>query len=235
MSYCVNCGVELDATASFCPLCHTPVVNPNQPVDLTAPKPFPQERKEVPPVHRGQLAILLTTILLSVAVCCGILNRFLPTDHLWSLYVIGAAAMLWVWIVPPLLHHKPGAFRLQLLADISAVAAYVSLVAVDLDSWEWYWHLALPIILWMGALFLFWGLTLGKRQRSVISSATLVIGSLGVFAMGVERFTDLFFHGKWAPSWSLIVLTVCVVLMVPLLVIRHVPSLREEVRRRFHM
>ena len=28
MSYCVNCGVELDATASFCPLCHTPVLNP---------------------------------------------------------------------------------------------------------------------------------------------------------------------------------------------------------------
>ena len=45
----------------------------------------------------------------------------------------------------------------------------------------------------------------------------------------------LFFHGKWAPSWSLIVLAVCVVLIVPLLVIRHVPSLREEVRRRFHM
>ena len=25
MSYCVHCGVELDATASFCPLCHTRV------------------------------------------------------------------------------------------------------------------------------------------------------------------------------------------------------------------
>ena len=25
MSYCVHCGVELDPTASFCPLCHTPV------------------------------------------------------------------------------------------------------------------------------------------------------------------------------------------------------------------
>ena len=37
MSYCVNCGVELDATASFCPLCHTPVVNPNQPVDGASP------------------------------------------------------------------------------------------------------------------------------------------------------------------------------------------------------
>lgn len=236
MSYCVNCGVELDATASFCPLCHTPVHNPNQPVDTTSPRPYPLERKEVPPVARGQLAILLTTVLLSVAVCCGVLNRFfLPGQRLWSMYVIGAAVMVWIWTVPPMLIHKQGAFRLFLLADIMTVAAYVSLVAIDLDSWEWYWHLALPIILLLGALFLFWCLTLGGRHRSVITSVTLVIGSLGIFAMGVERFTDLFFHGMWAPSWSLIVLAVCVVLIVPLLVIRHVPSLREEVRRRFHM
>lgn len=28
MSYCVNCGVELDASAKICPLCNTPVINP---------------------------------------------------------------------------------------------------------------------------------------------------------------------------------------------------------------
>ncbi len=93
MSYCVNCGVELDATASFCPLCHTPVYNPNQPVDETSPKPFPTERKEVPPVSRIQVAILLTAIFASVGVCCGVLNIFLRTQHTWSLYVIGAVIM----------------------------------------------------------------------------------------------------------------------------------------------
>ena len=29
MSYCVNCGVELDNSAKKCALCATPVVNPN--------------------------------------------------------------------------------------------------------------------------------------------------------------------------------------------------------------
>ena len=142
MSYCVNCGVELDATASFCPLCHTPVYNPNQPVDETSPKPFPTERKEVPPVSRIQVAILLTAIFASVGVCCGVLNIFLRTQHTWSLYVIGAVIMLWIWTVPPLLHHKKDTFRLQLFADIMAIAVYISLIAVDLDGWNWYWHLA---------------------------------------------------------------------------------------------
>ena len=161
MSYCVNCGVELDATASFCPLCHTPVYNPNQPVDETSPKPFPTERKEVPPVSRIQVAILLTAIFASVGVCCGVLNIFLRTQHTWSLYVIGAVIMLWIWTVPPLLHHKKDTFRLQLFADIMAIAVYISLIAVDLDGWNWYWHLALPIILLLGAVFLFWGITMG--------------------------------------------------------------------------
>ena len=235
MSYCVNCGVELDKTAAFCPLCHTPVQNPNQPVDQDSPKPFPTERKEVPPASKFQLAVLLSTVLASVGVCCGVLNLFLRTQRTWSLYVIGAAIMLWIWLVPPLLHHQKHTFRLQLLADIMAIAIYVSLIAVDLGEWGWYWHLALPIILLLGAVFLFWGLTMGRQKRSTLSSMSLVIGSIGVFTMGVELFADRFFHGRWSPGWSLVVLAVCLVITIPLVVVRRVPSLREEVRRRFHL
>ena len=41
MSYCVNCGVELDASAKKCPLCDTPVYNPK------APEPEKQPEKPV--------------------------------------------------------------------------------------------------------------------------------------------------------------------------------------------
>ena len=44
MSYCVNCGVELDKTCGSCPLCNTPVYNPNQPVDTESVKPFPVQK-----------------------------------------------------------------------------------------------------------------------------------------------------------------------------------------------
>ena len=47
MSYCVHCGVELDPTARTCPLCHTQVVDPQQPVDTELPPPFPSRREEV--------------------------------------------------------------------------------------------------------------------------------------------------------------------------------------------
>lgn len=49
------------------------------------------------------MGLLITAMLASVAVCCGVLNLFLHAGRAWSLYVIGAAAMLWLWLVPPLL------------------------------------------------------------------------------------------------------------------------------------
>ena len=60
MSYCVNCGVELDKDAAKCPLCQTPVVNPVCPVDTTIPPNFPVERREVEPVNRREAAVLLS-------------------------------------------------------------------------------------------------------------------------------------------------------------------------------
>ena len=63
----------------------------------------------------------------------------------------------------------------------------------------------------------------------------VIIASVAVFVAGLELMGDLYFHGKWEPSWSLVVLIVAGTLEIPLLVVRRVPSLRKEVRRRFHM
>ena len=233
MSYCVNCGVELDTTAESCPLCHTPVYNPRQPVDRESPKPFPTERQEVPLAAKWELAVLISAMLASAAVCCGILNIFLRAG-LWSLYIIGAAVMLWIFLVPPLLRRGLSPV-IQLLADVAAVSAYVGAIAWNVHGLSgWYLHIALPIILWLGAELLTVMLPL-RQGRSILSTITIIIGAIGVFPVGVELFCDLYFRGTWQPTWSLVVLTIGVALMIPLIVVRRVPSLREEVRRRFHM
>ena len=234
MSYCVHCGVELDTTAAACPLCHTPVADPRQPVDTVSPKPFPTERGEVAPVSRRELALLLSVMLASGSVCCTVLNVLLHAGRAWSLYVTGAALMLWFWLVPPLLR-RGLPLPVRLILDGAAVAVYVLLIAVDLDGLGWYRALALPIILLGTACVLFLGLVLGGGRRSILSTVTLLIGTAGVFLAGVELFVDRFRDGAWRPGWSVVVLAVCAALIIPLVVVRRVPSLREEVRRRFHM
>lgn len=234
MSYCVNCGVELHPTARSCPLCQTPVVNPAQPVDTESPRPFPVNREEVPPVSRKELALLISIMLACVAVCCGVLNVFfLQVRVAWSLYVIGAAAMLWLWLVPPLVFRAMPAW-IRICVGTLGIEGYLALIAYEWDGWAWYWGLAVPIVLAFGALLLSLWL-IYSRKRSVLTSVTCIIGCAGVFLILIECFVDRWLQGRYDPGWSIIAAAVCVSLMIPLLVIRHRPSLRDQIRRRFHL
>lgn len=235
MSYCVNCGVELHPTAERCPLCGTPVLNPNSPPSTTELPPFPTQRREVPPADRRTLALLITAMLASAAVATGVLNLFFHRELPWSLYIVGACTMLWLFFVPPL--WKRGMHRLvRLLVDIAAVAFYVYLISLAVGgTGTWYPGLALPIILLAGAFALFLGLVIGGGKRSILTSITLCIGAAGLFSVGLDLMICRYLTGTFAASWSLVVLTVSVALMIPLLVVRRHPVLREEARRRFHI
>ena len=233
MSYCVNCGVELDPGARECPLCRTPVVNPACPVDEDAPGFFPTRREEVAPVSRREAALLLTSMLVSVAICCALLNLVFYSDFWWSLF-IGAAVMLWIWFVPPLLTRKLPVWA-PLTLDVLAVGAYLCLIAAAVDGMDWYVGLALPITA-AGVLvipLLYW--IIRTRRCSLLVSAMLVLMAIGLFAVLTEFLCDEYLKGEWVPGWSMVVLASCAGLSIPLIIVRRVPSLREEARRRFHM
>lgn len=232
MSYCVHCGVELDEAAKKCPLCGTPVVDPMARRIETAPEFFPTRPAEVAPVSRKGMALLLSSMLLSVALCCILLNFFLKHSVPWSLYVVGAALMLWIWIVLPLLARRVPLW-LKLTLDVAAVGLYVWLISLALDGGVWFRGLVIPLLAAsaLASAFLGWVMRSG---RSRLSSLTMLLAAGGVYCLLVEICCDLFLVGGISLGWSLVALACCVGLCIPLLVVRRVPSLRAEVRRRFH-
>ena len=233
MSYCVHCGVELHDSARACPLCHTPVVDPSK-LGAAPPElpPYPTQRAEVPPASKREAALLLTVMLLSVAICCGLLNLFLGRSVPWSAYVIGGAALLWVWVAIPL-WFRALPLAVRLILDGVAVGLYVLVIALLADGMVWFKALALPIVLLATAVLLLLGLTL--PGRSILSSLSLIFGSIAVFLLGVELCVDRWLTGAWSPGWSIVVLVIAATLCAPLQVVRRVPSLREEVRKLFHL
>lgn len=234
MSYCVNCGVELDQTRARCPLCFTPVLNPISQVDAVSPTPFPTRDTQLAPVSKKELALLLSTMLASAALFCGLLNLFLRPDRLWSMYAVGAAVMLWVWLVPPLLQRRmPNWIKLTL--DVIAVGVYVYLISLELQGGDWFWGFAMPVILAAAAVVLVVSVLLRGNRRSTLSTIITLLCAVGVFALVVEFFADRFLGTVWTPGWSLVVFTVCLSLCIPLMIVRWVPSLRAEAHRRFHL
>lgn len=142
--------------------------------------------------------------------------------------------MLWIWLVLPLLAKKMPAW-VALPIDVGAVGLYIFFIAVDLDGMVWYRHLVLPVLLSAVVILLVLCFLLRDHRHRMLTTATFITSAVALLALTTEYFADCFFHGVWQPGWSLIVLAVCAALAVPLLIVRHVPSLREEARRRFHM
>ena len=120
MSYCVNCGVKLDPSLERCPLCNTPVINPNE-VSHTHPvPPFPKEKGQVEVVKSKDLAILLSVSLTATAAVCGLLNLLVFSSSPWSLYVIGACLLLWVLFIPAVIYTRMSLYASLLLDGLAA-------------------------------------------------------------------------------------------------------------------
>lgn len=232
MSYCVHCGVELDQTARACPLCGTPVVDPAMPVDRESARPFPTRSTPVELPSKRAVALLLSAMLASASVACALLNLCLTPAQPWSLYIVGGALTLWLWLVPPLVFPRlPKSLRI--LCDGAAVGVYVLLISLTMDGLGWYLGLALPIVLVGTALAL--GLGLWLPGRSILTSVILLLASAAIYCLAIELFIDLFLRGAWRPLWSLVVAVSCGALMAVLVTVRAVPGLREQARRKFHM
>ena len=233
MSYCVNCGVELHAGCSVCPLCNTEVHNPRQAVDRTALAPFPVRKGDASPVQQTDAMILISIILAVTAGVCGLLNLLVFQRTSWSLYVIGGCALLWVFCLPVFLGRISP--YVSLLLDGAGIAMYFGIIAWLHPGHGWYLRIAFPLTVLATGLILLFAVCVRQIHASILSRAALVLGEIAVFTVAVELLLDLFFRAALSITWSAIVLTCCVIIDAALITIIRRAGLREEVRRRMHI
>lgn len=233
MSYCVNCGVELHASCSICPLCHTEVHNPRQAVDLTSPTPYPSRRGNAAPAQKSDVMILISIVLAVTAGVCGLLNLLIFSGTYWSLYVIGGCVLLWIVCLPVFL---PGIGPyVSILLDGAGIALYFGLIACLHPGRGWYPGLALPLTALAAGMLLLFAVCVRQIHASILSRAALVFGEIGVYTAVVELLIDRFRQVSPGLTWSAIVLTCCVIIDAALITIIRRSRLREEVRRRMHI
>lgn len=233
MSYCVNCGVELDKTAKECALCNTPVINPKELVPRYGKTPFPMEKGQVETVKSKDMGILLTTVVLATIVTCGLLNAFVFTGPLWSLAVSGVFVILWVILVPAVIYTKLSVYAYVLL-DGAAVVLYLYMLAFMLDSYDWFWGLGLPIVMWLTGILEVLTLCIRKLPRSFLTTGLYVITAIGLLCGGLECMIDTYLRDEVSIHWSAVVITVCIIVDIAIITMLSRRRLRNAVRRRLH-
>lgn len=233
MSYCVNCGVELDRTRASCPLCHTAVFNPNQPVDLESPTPYPKNVGKSENVDSSELTSLLTIVFATVGVVCGLLNWLVFTRTCWSFYIIGVLAMIWVNLIPVFFRDKVNPFVCIALDGI-AMALFVGMIAVLHPGQGWYMEIALPIIFISTALLEIFYLFNIRLKTSAITKMMVIVGIIAVITVAVQMLIGFHFNRIINLTWSAVVLACCVAVEVILFALRLHHGVRNELRKRMH-
>ena len=233
MSYCVNCGVELEASLRECPLCHTPVINPAEAGKALPPSPYPTDKGQVEEVKRKDLGILLSVVLTATAVTCLLLNLMVFDRSLWSLQVIGICICLFVFTFPMVYYTKmPPA--VSLLADGVAVAVYLYMIAYLTPSTAWFWQLGLPIVVLVILNTEIFTFLARLVPFTLLSGALCLFIEIPLFCAALELMIRRMLPAPLRLTWSAVVLTVCAIIDVALITILVKKRLRNEVRRRLH-
>ncbi|MDD3416648.1 MAG: DUF6320 domain-containing protein [Lachnospiraceae bacterium] len=234
MSYCVNCGVKLDRTAKRCPLCNTPIVNPKEIIDPAFPTPFPKGKGQVEQVRHSDLAILISVVLGSTAIACGLINILVSAHYPWSLYVIGACVTLWVFFTPAIIYTRIPSY-VSVLLDGFVLAVYCYLVSIPHPGNGWFFQLAIPIISAITFLVILFVFLTRNISTSILSIAIYFFSEISVFCLVLDILIKGTVYGELSIGWSIIVLICCVCIDIILITIIKRTRLREEVRRRMHI
>ena len=230
MSYCVNCGVELDKTCNVCPLCGTVVYKQ---ADTITPKPYPDKKGTIDPPTTHEFTILMSIILGTIAIVCRLLNHVIRTDTHWSFYVIGICAIIWIFLLP-IFFPKIVTILAGLVLNGLSIAIYSYAISTLHPGKGWYLDIALPIIVIGTVLVLnFYSFTI-RRKSSFITRTVLLFGSFAVLSVIVEILMDLHFRSDISLTWSLVVLACCASIDIILITISFLTGVRGELRRRLH-
>lgn len=233
MSYCVNCGVELDGSLKDCPLCNTPVINPREIPYTKKSSPFPKEKESVEMVRRKDVGILVSIILFSTALTCGCLNWLVFNNNYWSVTVIGACLLLWVIMFPVIIYQKLNIY-FSVLFDGGAMLLYLYLITWLTSSNDWFYGLGIELVILVTILLEIYIFCMRKLPKSILTAALYSITAIGVLCVGIEILIDLYLHHIITFRWSAVVATVCLIIDIALITLLSVRRLRNEVRRRLH-
>ena len=225
--YCVKCGVRLQNGVTNCPLCQTPVWNPDaQAEERSYPDHYPRMHRESGMPTATAMTVICTAAILVILIVClklyGALN--------WGGYAIGGVLLFYVVAILPVWFENPS--PVVFVPVDHAAAALLALYVCVKTGGNWFLSFAFPVSLLSCLL----STALICLLRYVKGGRLFILGgfllTLGAFTVLVELFEHITF-GTPMFEWSLYSLVGFGLPGLFLLVVRLIPRLRHGLEKRF--
>ena len=197
------------------------------------PAAVPQDKGQMETVKRKDLGLLLSMVIGACVATCGVLNLLVFNGAPWSLAVIGACVILWVFMIPAVIYTRQSVY-VSLLLDGGAVALYLYMLTYLSGSDGWFLGLGLPITLLVTGLAEVVTLCIRRLPRSFLTVALYLFTALGLLCMGLEMLIRRYLEARIFLTWSAVVLTICTILDIAVITVLSRRRLRNALRRRLH-
>ncbi len=232
MSYCVNCGVELEQGCGECPLCETPVINPREFYNKPEKPAYPEVIKIPKSTHKRFTVFVISMVLLIPNIVLAVLDMAFWGSGI-SAYIFGGTVLVWTWFLFPMLWKKPLPFIL-LQIDAIALLAYLYLFKLKSNESGWFEGLAVPMVIacWaIAAVFIFWSRKPIRKSYTGIAATVAVI----VMSYVIEICVDMFVFGRLQLGVSFAVTACCIPIIIFFIVLAKSRRLNAWVSRKFFM
>ncbi len=231
MSYCVNCGVELEKACKACPLCDTPVINPREKSDVAEKPAYPDKLSIPQSANKLYLAFVFSLIILIPTLVSTVLN-VLFFDNPVIKYVVGGAALAWVLFLLPLMWKKPIPAVL-VTVDSVAILLYFQLFKISGVDTGWVDAVVLPILtaLWVIInILLFWM----RKKRSKAAIAVALLAAINVLTFVCEIAIRILVYQKLELLVISVVMTACCIsLMIFFVVLDKSKRIKNWMHKKF--
>lgn len=225
--YCVKCGVKLINAVDACPLCATPVWNPD---GNSAQPQFSDERPVSNRNGRRITAGIFTGLCIAGLIAVFTVAVSVKGGFDWAGYALLGIAAGYIALILPLWFKKT---LPQVFIPTAHAAGMGYLLYVCLKTHgNWFVSFAMPIALISCVLFtaLFVLLTYVRKRQGYILGGFVILA--GGFTMLIELFEHITFgHSMFA--WSLYSGGACLVLGIFALMCEMIPGLNAFMKRYF--
>lgn len=234
MSYCTNCGVELDKDLKSCPLCGFTPGNSLQTETIATSESYPSEiillyKKE----SRKHIWELSGIISFSAIAVCTIVDFVIHKSLTWSLYADTSILGSWIILTFILL-----AFRKYFLIVpglLLTILAAQFMFDLFIPPFGWFYRIGLPVtvtfFICCSVIILLWKVAHFKGFN-ILAFAFLVLSG---FCIVCEVFIDKFVSDKVDIRWSAIVAVSILPLALILLFVHYRMKKGKRLDSYFHV
>lgn len=200
MSYCVNCGVELDDGVKKCPLCETEVINPKKTsCEHVATYPVyvpPQKQK----VKKSTVVALISLIFALPVILTLISDLSINNAITWSEYVISSVICAYLLVILPIVLREHTALYIMLMAVTAAL--YLMFINIKTGG-RWLLTFAAPILTATTAFVVLMVVLTREKKISKMTCLEISMIFVGLFCILTEFLINVTFLSRNVFVWSL--------------------------------